>query len=199
MADADERADLRADVPADEPFDRWVADARAEEASRRRSRERWLAQQAQEEGTFLGALADLAERGVTLVLRLRSGRVVQGRIRVVGVDFVAVVAATGGRGGREAEVLIALGEIAVVRTPPGEQLASGDRPLTGRLTLVEALTRLVADRERVVVALAGDGHIVRGTLWSVGQDLVVVRLDDDSASAAMAYLPLARIAEVSLA
>jgi hypothetical protein len=184
---------------ADDPLDRWVADARADEASRRRKRERWLAQQAQEEGTFLGVLADLAERGVCLGLRVRSGQVVQGRIRLVGRDFVVVVPPSrGGHQGREGEVLVALGELTAVRTQPGEGPASGDRRVTSRSTLAEAITRLVAERERVMVALVGDRHLVRGTLWSAGQDMVVVRLDDDSLPAAMAYVPFAAIAQVSL-
>jgi len=193
------------DADTDDPLDRWVADARADEASLRRKRERWLAQQAQEEATLLGVLADLAERGVCLGLRLRCGQVVQGQVRVVGRDFVVVAtpARTGGsrrsgRARREGDVLVALGEITAVRTPPGEGLASGDRAVTSRSTLAEAVTRLVAERERVVVALVGDHHLVRGTLWSVGQDVVVVRLDDDSLPAAMAYVPLGAIAQVSL-
>ena len=190
MAEADYDADT------DDPLDRWVADARADEASLRRKRERWLAQQAQEEGTFVGVLADLAERGAALGLRLRSGQVVQGRVRVVGRDFVVV--ATPGRGGRDGDVLVALGEVMAVRTPPGEGLASGDRAVTSRSTLAEAVTRLVAERERVVLALVGDHHLVRGTLWSAGQDVVVVRLDDDSLPAAMAYVPFDAIAQVSL-
>ena len=178
-------------------LDRWVADGRSAEAARRRSRERWLAQQAREEATLLGVFADLAERDASVTLHLRSGRPVAGRVRVVGHDFVAV--ATGERRGeRGSDLLVALGQVTAVRTRPGAATASGDRSLRSRLTLAEAVIRLVAERERVVLTLVGDHHVVRGTLWSVGQDVVVVRLDDEPAPAPSVYIPLAAIAQVSL-
>src|SRR5262245_42417892 len=73
-------------------LERWAADARVEEAVRRRVRERWLSQQAQEEATLLGVLADLAERGAALSFHMRTGQGQWGRVRVIGRDFVAVAA-----------------------------------------------------------------------------------------------------------
>jgi hypothetical protein len=178
-------------------LERWAADARVDEAVQRRVRERWLAQQAQEEATFLGVLADLAERGVPVSLHLRGSRVQRGRVRVIGSDFVAL--ATGeGLVAKDGDVMIALDQIAAVRTRPGEQFAVGDRAMACRLTLAEVVIGLAAERELVVLALVGSEEVLRGRLWSVGQDVVVVRVDDESSPAA-AYVPLAAIAQVSLA
>ncbi|HWC38241.1 MAG TPA: hypothetical protein VG476_06920, partial [Acidimicrobiales bacterium] len=62
----------------DEPHDvdrllgeisRWAGDARASDAARGRSRERWLRRQAEEEATLPGIALDLAERGEAVVLK----------------------------------------------------------------------------------------------------------------------------------
>ena len=178
-------------------LERWAADARVEEAVRRRVRERWLAQQAQEEATLLGVLADLAERGANLVFHLGTGRTQHGRVRVIGRDFVAVAAGEDPTA-REGEVLLALDQVTAVRSRPGEHLAVGDRPTTSRLTLTEVVIGLAAERERVLLGLVGGHDVVRGTLWSVGQDVATVRVDDEPSAAAV-YVPLAAIARVSLA
>ena len=48
-------------------LDRWVSDARSDEAAAARARERWLKQAADESATFSGVLFDLAERGAPVV------------------------------------------------------------------------------------------------------------------------------------
>jgi hypothetical protein len=178
-------------------LERWAAEARVDEAVRRRVRERWLEQQAREEATLLGVLADLAQRGANLAFQMRTGQAQWGRVRVIGRDFVAVSAGEG-LAGREGEVLLALAQVTAVRTRPGEAFASGDRPPSSRLTLAEVVTGLAAERERVVLSLAGGHDVVRGTVWWVGQDVVTVRVDDEAAPVAV-YVPLSAIARVSLA
>ena len=45
---------------------RWAADARASDAARARSRQRWLRRQAEEESTLAGIALNLAERGTAV-------------------------------------------------------------------------------------------------------------------------------------
>lgn len=169
-------------------LERWAAEARVDEAARRRSRERWLLQQAEEEGTFAGVLADLAERGTQVVVQTRSGGRHVGIVGAVGADFVAV------RGARGADALVRVDVIAAVRTQPGERSTAGDRLLDARLTLAEVLARLAGERERVTLVLDG-ADAVAGTLRSVGADVVTLRLDGGGPMA-IAYVRLPAVAEV---
>jgi hypothetical protein len=186
-------------------LERWAADARVEAAARRRARERWLRQQAEEEATFAGVLIDLGEHGVEVALHTRTGRAHRGRVGVVGADFVGLLPSPGpgGPGGPQGadggeEVLVVLDSVTSVRMQAGARLVTGDRLLTSRLSLVEVITGLAAERERVVLVLADRGETVAGILHSVGQDMVVVRQADGPPGARppTAYVALASIVEV---
>ena len=185
-------------------LERWAADARIEAAARRRARERWLRQQAEEEATLAGVLIDLGEQGAEAVVHTRTGRIHRGRVGVVGADFVGLarssspVEARGGSAAGGEEVLVTLDSVTSVRMQAGARLVTGDRPLTSRLSLAEVITGLAAERERVVLVLADSGETLAGTLQSVGQDIVVVRLADGPAGARppTAYVALAAIVEV---
>jgi hypothetical protein len=192
-------------------LERWAADARVEVAARRRARERWLRQQAEEEATFAGVLIDLGEHGVEVALHTRTGRAHRGRVGVVGADFVGLLPSSTGLGGSAAagshgslgapvgdEVLVSLDSVTSVRMQAGARLVTGDRVLTSRLSLAEVITGLAAERERVVLVLAEAGETVAGILHSVGQDMVVVRLTDGMPGARppTAYVALAAIVEV---
>ena len=177
-------------------LERWAADARIDEAARRRARERWLEQQAREEATLLGILADLAERGTVVSLQLRSGGPRRGRVRLISADFVAL-APVGDAGGRSGEVLVALHDVVAVATRPGEPVSVGDRSVRSRLTLTEVVIGLAGDRERALLVLTGSDDVVRGTLWSVGQDVVVVRLDGEAIPATM-YVALDAISQLAI-
>jgi hypothetical protein len=183
-------------------LERWAADARVEMAARRRARERWLRQQAQEEANFAGVLLDLGEKGVEVALHTRAGRVHRGRVGVVGADFVGLLPPRGAlgapAGGGAGEVLVALDGVSSVRLGAGDRPVTGDRVVASRLSLAEVITGLAAEREKIVLVLADRGETVAGTLQSVGQDVVVVRLDEGSspARASTAYVLTATIAEV---
>jgi hypothetical protein len=167
----------------------WAADARVDDAARRRSHERWLLQQAEEEGSFAGVIADLAERRAHVAVHTPASCHF-GQIDVVGVDFAGVRSPTG------AEALVSLAAVSSLRTQPGEPLTLGDRVVTTHLSLAEVLTRLAAERERLMVGpRSGDALI--GTLRSVGDDVVVLRLDGE-APAGTAYLPLQSVGEAIL-
>jgi hypothetical protein len=170
-------------------IDRWAADARVDEAARRRTRERWLRQQAEEEGSLVGVLADVAERGAPASVHVRSGRQHRGEVWALGRDFVAVRSAA-------ADVIIALTALTSVRTRPGEAPTVGDRRIATSLRLGDVLAELAAERATALLVV-GDGHdAVAGTLRSVGHDVVVVRLAGDPAGTA--YVPLDAVAEVVL-
>jgi hypothetical protein len=169
-------------------LERWAAEVRVEEAARRRSRERWLLQQAEEEGSFAGVLADLAERGAHVSVQVRSGRAHVGNIGVVGADFVSM------RGPAGLDVLVRLDQVVSVRTAPGEPVTLGDRRVNAQLALSEVLVRLAGERERVTLGLDG-GSRLSGTLRSAGDDVLAVRPDADGL-AGIAYVPVPAITEV---
>lgn len=172
-------------------LDRWVADARVDDAARRRSSERWLRQQAEEEATFAGVLIDLGERGAPVAVHTGTGRVHRGRISLVGADFVRITVPLAG------EVLVALKVVSSVRTERDEPVVAGDRTSSSRLTLAEMITGLAAERERALFVPLDGRAPVCGTVRSVGQDLVVVRLNGGADSPlGTAYLTLASIGEV---
>lgn len=174
-------------------LDRWVADARVDDAARRRSSERWLRQQAEEEATFVGVLIDLAERGASVVVHsgAGTGRVHRGRIVLVGLDFMRVE--VGGAG----DVLVASKVVSSVRTDRDGPTVTGDRLASSRLTLAEMITGLAAERERALFVPAVGADPLCGTVRSVGQDVVVVRLDGEGGgNSGFAYLPLASVGEV---
>jgi hypothetical protein len=171
-------------------LDRWVAEARVDEAALRRSRERWLREVAEQEATVAGVLADLAERRTPLAVHTRGGRRHHGTIRVIGVDFVALGLPSG------ADVLLANAAIGVVRTAPAVEPTVGDRIVATELRLADVLAELAADRERVLLVTDGGNDTVAGQLRSVGHDVAVVRTDGERP--ATAYVSLAAIGEVTI-
>jgi len=171
-------------------LDAWLADARVEGSADARAREHWLRAAASADGTFSGILLDLAERGVAITVATVAGRRLQGVVGVLGADFVALRSAAGG------EVLVSLATISSVRTAPAVGLASGERVVTTDLRLGDVLAELASDRAHVRLVLLDGREAVAGELRSVGQDVVTVRTDGDTA--ATAYARTDAIAEVTL-
>ena len=172
-------------------LERWAAEARAQDAADARARERWLRQQADDEATLSGLLVDLAERGDTVVVATREGRHHQGKLTVVGTDFVAVRTSSG------ALALVALASLAFVRggqrRRPGQRDADadGEQP---RVTLADVLAHMAADRPRVAMQV-GDLRLV-GDMVAVGTDVVTLRTDGDPP--ATGAVPLPSVSEVYL-
>jgi hypothetical protein len=165
----------------------WLADLQVEAAARSRARAAWLQRQAREEATFVGVLADLAERERALVVDTIPGRRHQGFVRVVGQDFVGL------RTQRGTDVLVRYAAIASVRQAPREQGSAGDRVIAPVATFHHGLTALGGTGARVVAHSLG-GSALQGELRSVGRDLLVLRLD----GCGIAYVPLASLGEVSV-
>jgi hypothetical protein len=170
-------------------LDRWVSDARTDEAAAARTRERWLKQAAEETATFSGVLLDLAERAAAVVVAVRGERRHRGAIAAVAADF-CVLRSPAGR-----DVLLAFAGIASVRIDAAGTAPTGDRAVHVELGLSEALAALAAERPRVLV-VTGSAEGVAGELRAVGLDVATVRLDGDPPS--NAYVPIAAILEVSL-
>jgi hypothetical protein len=168
-------------------IDRWAADARVDEAARLRARERWLRQQAEEEGSLAGVLADIAERGASVALHVRGGRRHRGEVAALGSNFVALRSAG-------ADVIVALHAVTSVRTLPGEASTIGDRSVGTSHRLVDVLAGLAAERAAVVLVLADRDEAVAGVVLWVGQDVVGVRVA--GGAAVSAYVPVGAIVEV---
>jgi hypothetical protein len=171
-------------------LDRWVSDARTDEAAAARARERWLKQAAEESATFAGILLDVAERAVPVVVVARGERRHRGVIAAVAADFCILRTPTGH------DVLLALAGIASVRIDATSSAPTGDRAVHVDLGLAEALAALAADRPRVLVVTGAGTDGVAGELRAVGIDVVTVRLVGDPAS--NAYVPIPAIIEVTL-
>lgn len=170
-------------------LERWAADALVDEAARRRTRERWLRLQAEEEASVLGALVDLAERAGPVVLDVGEQRL-RGRIVGVGADFLAL------RSDRGQHVLVRTNAIEVVRAEPGRRRVVGDRAVLVEVSLAAVVGPLAADRPEVLIRTRS-GQAVRGELRSAGTDVVRVRTDGDPP--APVWVPLVAIDVVVLA
>jgi hypothetical protein len=173
-------------------LERWASEVRVDDAVRARSRERWLRQAAEEGGTLVGVLADLAESGAPVVVTTVDGRRHRGGVELIGRDFVALTTVAVG------DVLVVLEAVGSLRTAPGAGPVSGDRRMSTRrdLRLADVLAGAAADRDRVLVVTTGGSDTVAGELRTVGRDVLVVRTDGDPPGTA--YVPLAAVAEVVL-
>lgn len=178
-------------LPSPDPFAgllHAVAADRVRDAAEARSRTHWLLRQAEEDGTLVGVLADLAERAEVVVCTTRTGRRHVGVVHALGADFVAL------RGASGSTVLLTLDAVAQVRMQPGAAAVAGDRAMRLEQRFVEVLGELVADRPDVVI---GTGTAeARGELRAVGQDVVTLRVD--GRPPVVAYVALAAADEVRI-
>lgn len=169
----------------------WTAEARVDEAIRSRSRERWLRQQAEESSTFTGVLADLADRGRAVMVQSAGGRRHRGVVTAVGVDFVAL------RTDQGKDVLLATEGISSVRPQARETRALSGRTLELSYRLVEAIAALAEERPRVLLVTSEVDGTMAGELWTVGQDVITLRVDGETRS--NVYVRLGAVMELSLA
>lgn len=218
MSAADDEVDVR-QLVAD--LTRWAADSRTAEEAAARSRRAWLRRQAAEETSLEELLIGWAERGSSLRLATLAGTVHNGKVVLLGSDFVLLSGVGLATASRPRAVLVRRSAIASVsreleppegwangvgdagRAPPGSPEPprwSGQGPsppspaLPGpSLDLAGALGGLAADRPRLRI-LAGPSISVVGELRWVGTDVACVGLDGPMRRTA--YVPLASIHEV---
>jgi len=153
----------------DRAVERWLAEVRVEEAARERSRLADLRALDAGEGSLAGVLVDLAERGDVVVVALRSGRRLRGRVRLVGPDAVVLALDTGPWSA------LRLRAVASVRAVgSGAVLGQGGPSATASF---ERLVTAVAEPGDHVVVSAGH-DAVAGCLEVAGDGLVVLRLDN---------------------
>lgn len=152
----------------------WRADA---EIDRRRSR-RLARQLLDDELDLVATLVNRAESGRPVSLDLLGGQRHTGHLWWVGA------AAAGLRAAGAADVLVALGAVAVLRDAPGREVppainAAPPTPRTSRSlgsgSLIEALSSLAYDEPDVTVfGRTGGSPIAMGSLGAVGRDAFVV-------------------------
>lgn len=181
--------------PLSPEFDRWVSELTADDERAHRARRTWLVRQAEQEATLRGALIDLAEARVPVVVALVHGRQHQGLVRLVGVDVAGIETPTG------LSVLFPLRSLAAVRTAGATTTRStgvtGDRE-TGREVqtgpeLASILGLLAERRAEALVELTGAAAPVRGEVESVGSDVLRLRVDGAGSAA---FIPLAAIGAI---
>lgn len=182
------RYPTRVSDPQNDGFIRFLDDARAEDAARARTRERWLRQQTTEEARFAGTLVDLLERDARVNVRTTTGRIHHGTIAAVGLDFCVLRTLTG------VDRYLALSGLGWVRpAEAGARPATGDRPAPLDLRLAEIFGHLVDDRPRMLVFVRGDPEPIAGQLRAVGVDVLTLRLDGSGREAC--FLPTTAIVE----
>jgi hypothetical protein len=153
-------------------FVKFLDEARADEAARARLRERWLQQQSTEQARFTGVLVELAEQGIPVTARVANGRLHQGRIAAVGLDFCLV------RSGVDA--YLALDGLVWIRPTGAAAAATGERSAPLDLFMVELLHRVAPERPRILLFLRGNPEPVAGQLHAVGLDVLTLRMDGES-------------------
>jgi hypothetical protein len=178
---------------------RWADDARASDAARARSRERWLRRQAAEEATLPGIALDLAERGDNVVLRTTAGRAHRGRL--VGVARDVWVLRSSASGGTAGVTFVATDAIASLRAQPERggrpaPEAAGARPEPLTASLAEMLTDLAGEHPRVRVIVQGEPEAMVGQLRSVGVDVATLRVAGEPPTTV--YVRLGSVSELSV-
>lgn len=178
-------------MPVPDPLVELLDEGRAHEQAMGRARARAFDRMAEEGAQLAGTLIDLAERRSPVALRTEGGRTHHGVITTVGADHLRLRADSG------SEPLVRLSAVVAVRVRPGEgqPAATGDRAPADDQRLLEALGRLVDERQRVTLVVRG-GEVLAGRLRSVGQDVVSIDLDGEGGLGC--YVPGPAITEVWL-
>ena len=151
--------------------------------------ERFVAETgAKETGHLQGLLTDLAEWRDPIGAVVPSGAHRNGHVEVIGADFIGLRLDDGGLS------LLALTSIAFLRLGPDTDVV-GDRPTPIRDTdLHSVLERLLSDQLEVTIVVTGSTTAQTGTFERLGQDLMMLRSDDNS----MVHVPLPALIEVRI-
>lgn len=166
----------------------WIAAAVADAAIDVRRHTAWLTRQAEESGTFTGALVDLAERGRPVVVATTDGRTVRGAPVAVGRDVVVLDVGTG------RALLVRITAIAWARPQPGDATPGLGRVAAGDVTLAELVADVAPNRPWAVFH-AGNAEPVAGELRVASTDVAELRLDGAGGTV---LVPLASVSSVLL-
>lgn len=171
-------ADGTDEMADDSALQRWLAEVRVDDAARERSRTAELHARAAEDATLAGVLVDLAGRGESVGLVMRSGQQHRGAVRLVGPDAVVMHLET-------RQWLVArfdsIASLRVLSSPP--VTGEAEPSTTSRYV---RLAVAVAEPGAWVVATSGPTNL-GGTLVSAGTDVLLLRLDNgDHAYVALA-------------
>jgi hypothetical protein len=150
---------------------RGIAEARVDDAVAARSRAHWLARQAEDEATLVGALCDLAEQQVPVQVRVHGGHALGGVVAAAGPDALVLA------DGPASWTLVRTAHLVLLRSEPGRTEVPTPRlrttPTSGP-DFVERLRDLAVERSAVVVHTT-DGDVIPGQLRAVGRDVVTVQ------------------------
>ncbi len=166
--------DDASDPPPHDPLVDLTDEVRVTAAIEERQHRHALRAQAEDTGTLVGTLHDLAEAAAGVSLRTTSDRRYQGRLVAVAADHVVLVTR------RQQSVYVMLDRIAVARPEPvlASVRATGDREPAQDLLLLERCADWVDDRPWLVVAVVGPSDLLGGHLHAVGEDVVTLRRDN---------------------
>lgn len=166
--------------------ERWLADARIDEAAKARSRERWLRQQAAEDATFAGILLTLVESNALVALSLTDDTDIEGCLVGLGADYVVST----GHAGRI--TYVATSAIGAVR-PMAEAVVPAGKP---HVPVARQLWQVIALEagERPTVEVRSGAAVVTGTLAAAGADVLTIAI----AGRVPVYVPLASVTALSL-
>lgn len=157
-----------------------AADLRIELEVEARRRERWIRDRLRSDATILGALAAAGDTDVSL--RLVTGERLTGRPADVGTDVVGLHHHRG-------ITWVAIDAICALDVPAPLPAAG---PHSGRLTLVDVLCDLAAERADVVVDLEG-GTAIHGELLAMGEVATI----SNGPGSSVAYVPVPAVVAVT--
>jgi hypothetical protein len=178
--------------PSDRDLRDLIDSGRRADAAESRRHDHWLRAQAAEGGTLAGVLTDLGERGVDVVVTVLGSRRVHGVVQLVGRDVIGIGSVD------QRSTLVAIEAVASVRAEPGTRRTSGDRPTVRRVrSMASVLGELVASQPAVGLHVV-DGSSMQGRLMSVGLDVISLAVGLGQPGGAMAYVPMAAVADLTI-
>jgi hypothetical protein len=157
-------------LPPDSESARFLADVRAAEAARRRTRRHWIRQQSRESATFEGTVIALSERTGEVSVRIGS-TLFEGSVEGAGRELLHLRTAEG-------PVWLRLSAVDSLTAPGKAWIPSDDRELRAGASLAGLLAGLATERHEVEI-LCG-GIWCSGRLASVGTDVVSLHFGEST-------------------
>ncbi len=169
-------------------FERWLGEARVQEAADERRRSWWLAHRPIDDTTCAQLAAALVDRGA-VVVHSTSGSTHRGVLELAGDEHLRLRCTTTG-----AVVLVRWEGVAALRSSEHVVCRPGSRlSRSSTTTFLGELEQLVAEGARVVVGCDAPGPPWSGELTGLGADHLRVRLDDGGE----ACIPAGSVVEVT--